>query len=48
MFCGGYNSEFNEQNFAHKSGHDKRVLQRNSMEDFAAFFEGVGEGIGRI
>ena len=48
MFFGGHNSEFNEQNFAHKSEHDKRVLQRNSSKDFAAFFEGAGEGFGRI
>ena len=48
MFCGGHNSEFREQNFAHKSEHDKRVLQRNSGKDFATFFEGAREGIGRI
>ena len=48
MFCGGHNSEFSEQNFAHKSEHDKRVIQRNSRKDFAAFFERAGEGIGRI
>ena len=48
MFFGGHNSEFCEQNFADKSEHDKRVLQRNSREDFAAFFERTGERIGRI
>ena len=48
MFCGGHNGEFSEQNFADKSEHDKRVLQRNSRKDFAAFFEGTGEGIRRI
>lgn len=35
MFFGGHNGEFCEQNFAHKSEHDKRLLQRNSREDFA-------------
>ena len=48
MFFGGYNSEFCEQNFAHKSEYDKRVLQRNSRKDFAAFFERTRERIGRI
>ena len=48
MFCGGHNSEFSEQNFADKSEHDKRVLQRNSREDFATFFERARERIGRI
>ena len=48
MFCRGHNREFCEQNFAHKSEYDKRVLQRDSRKDFATFFEGAGEGIGRI
>ena len=39
MFCGGHNRAFCEQNFAHKWEHDKRVLQRDSRKDFAAFFE---------
>ena len=46
MFFGGHNSEFCEQNFADKSEYDKRVLQRNSREDFAVFFEGAKERIG--
>ena len=48
MFCGRHNRKFREQNFAYKSEHDKRVLQRNSRKDFAIFFERAGEGIGRI
>ena len=48
MFFRGHNGEFCEQNFAHKSEHDKRVLQRNSREDFATFFERTRERIGRI
>ena len=28
MFFGGCNSEFSERNFAHKSEHNKHVLQR--------------------
>ena len=48
MFLGRHNSEFCEQNFADKSEHNKRVLQRNSREDFTVFFERAREGIGRI
>ena len=48
MFFWGHNSEFREQNFADKSEHNKRVLQRNSGKDFATFFKGVRERIGRV
>ena len=48
MFFGGHNSEFCEQNFANKSEHNKRVLQRNSREDFTAFFERAVEGVGEF
>ncbi len=47
-FLGRDNSEFCEQNLVDKSGRGKCMLQRDSRGDFATFFEGAGEGIGRI
>ena len=32
MFFRGYNRNFSERNFAHKSKHDKRFLQGNSRK----------------
>ena len=48
MFFGGHNRKFGERNFAHKSEHDKCVLQRNSGKILQHSLKEQEKGIGRI